>query len=78
MTREDVAQYLLMVLSWDGVGGAKGVMADAVERWRTSAGLSFADAYLSALAAERQCPVYSKNVRELAGQGVPVPNPLPS
>jgi predicted nucleic acid-binding protein len=77
MTREDVAAYLLMILSWDGIRGEKDVLADAVERWRLTPGLSFADAYLSALAAERQCPIYTKNVRELVGQGVSVPDPLP-
>jgi len=77
MTRDEVADYLLMVLSWDGVEGEKGVMVDAVERWQRTPGLSFADAHLSALASERGCPVYSKNVRELTGQGTSIPNPLP-
>ena len=78
MTREQVAEYLLMVLSWEGVQGEKDSMVDAVQRWRNTPGLSFADAYLAALATARQCPVYSKNVRELEGQGVIVPQPLPS
>ncbi len=78
MTRQDVAAYLLMILSWEGVRGDKDVMADAVDRWRSTAGRSFADAYLAALAAERGCPVYSKNVRELAAQGAAVPDPLPA
>jgi predicted nucleic acid-binding protein len=77
MSRQQVAEYLLMVLSWDGVQGKKDVMVDAVQRWRDTPGLSFADAYLAAEAAERQCPVYSKNVRELEGQGATVPQPLP-
>jgi predicted nucleic acid-binding protein len=78
MTRQDVADYLLMVLSWDGVRGQKDVMAAAVDRWRSTAGLSFADAYLAARAAERNCPIYSKNVRELSRQGVSVPSSLPT
>lgn len=77
MTRTDVADYLLMVLSWNGVQGDKDLMVDAVERWRDTAGLSFADAFLAALATQRGCPVYTKNVRELQGQGVDVPEPLP-
>ena len=78
MTRVQVANYLLMVLAWEAVQGQKGIMVDAVERWRVTAGLSFADAYLAAVAATQGRPIYSKNVRELAGQGVQVPNPLPA
>jgi predicted nucleic acid-binding protein len=77
MTRADVAEYLLVVLSWDGVQGEKGLMADAVERWHSTPGLAFADAYLAALAADEGRPIYSKNVRELVGQGVRVIDPLP-
>lgn len=75
MTRQQIGEYLLMVLSWDGV---EGDMVDAVQRWQETSGLSFADAYLAALAAERSCSVYSKNVRELEAQGVTVPQPLPA
>jgi predicted nucleic acid-binding protein len=78
MTRAQVAEYLLMVLSWKGVQGDKDLMVDAVERWRSTSGLSFTDAYLAALARRRQCAVYTKNVREFEGQGVAVPQPLPS
>ena len=78
MTRMDIAEYLLMVLSWDGVRGEKGVLVDAVERWRATPGLSFADAHLAALASDQGRPVYSKNLRELRGQGVEVPDPLPT
>ena len=78
MTRQQVAEYLLMVLSWGGVHGDKDVMVDAVQRWQDTPGLSFADAYLAALAAERSCPVYSKNVRELEAHGAIVPQPLPA
>jgi hypothetical protein len=57
MSKDDVAEYLLMVLGWEGVRGEKGVMVDAVQRWRHTPGLSFADGYLAALAAQRRCPV---------------------
>jgi predicted nucleic acid-binding protein len=77
MTRQQVAEYLLMVLSWDGVQGDKDVMVDAVQRWQGTSGLSFADAYLAALSAQLSCSVYSKNVREPEAQGVIVPQPLP-
>ena len=78
MTRDDVAAYMLAMVGLDGVLGDKGILVDTIERWRDTHGLAFADAYLAALAAERGCPVYSKNVRELQGQGVAVPNPLPA
>jgi len=78
MTRTQVADYLLMILSWRGVQGQRSLMIDAVARWRATPGLSFADAYLAALASRRQCPVFTKNVREIEGQGVVVPQPLPS
>jgi len=77
MTRHQVAEYLLMVLRWDGVTGDKRILGDTVERWRTTPGLSFADAYLAALAAERGCSVFTKNVRELRAQGAVVPESLP-
>ena len=51
MTKRDVAAYLLMVLGWPGVLGEKALMADAVQRWSDTPGLSFADAYLAARAA---------------------------
>jgi len=69
MTHQDIANYLLMVLGWEAVQGEKGAMVDAVERWRDTSGLAFADAYLAALAAEQDRPVYSKNLRELRAQG---------
>ena len=77
LTREDVAEYLLTVLSWDGVRGDKDVMADAVQRWRSTPGLGFADAYLAARAAIGGSPVYTKNVSDFTAQGVSVPEPLP-
>lgn len=73
-----VADYLLMVLAWPGIRGAKDVMVDAVQRWRASKRLAFVDSYLAAFAAQRQCPVYTKNVREFVGQGIHVPPTLPS
>ncbi len=76
MTRSDVAEYLLMILAWEAVHGEKAVMVDTVERWQNTAGLSFADAYLAALATQRGAQVFSKNVRELHGQAVRVANPL--
>jgi predicted nucleic acid-binding protein len=77
MTRGDVAAYLLTVLGWNGVVGEKSVMADATERWRDTPGLAFVDAYLAAVARERNCPVYTKNVDELRTQGATVPSHLP-
>jgi predicted nucleic acid-binding protein len=77
MTRAQVGEYLLMVLGWDSVGGEKEIMVDAVHRWQQSPSLAFVDAYLAAIAARRKCAVYTKNLAELRGQGVHVPEPLP-
>jgi hypothetical protein len=78
MSRQDVARYLAVVLSWPGIIGDKDTMIDAVQRWRDTPGLAFVDAYLAARAAAESRPIYTKNVRELRGQGVDVPDPLPS
>jgi predicted nucleic acid-binding protein len=78
LTREDVARYLLTVLSWDGVTGEKDLMTDAVQRWASSRDLAFVDAYLAAVAARRGCAVYTKNVAELKAQSVNTPTTLPS
>jgi predicted nucleic acid-binding protein len=78
MTRRDIADYLLSVLSWPGVKCDTELLAQSVVRWEKTPGLGFVDAYLAAIARRDGCPVYTKNVRELASQGVMVPNPLPS
>jgi hypothetical protein len=77
MTRSDVADYLLMLISWPGVRCDKQLFGDTIRRWRDTPGLGFVDAYLSALAVRLGCPVYTKNVREFVAQGVEVPDPLP-
>ena len=77
MTKQDVAQYLITVLSWVGVVGETDLLIDTVERWAGTPGLSFTDAYLAALATRRRCPVFTKNLREFLGQGVNAPSPLP-
>jgi predicted nucleic acid-binding protein len=76
-TRIDVAIYLKAILSWSGVQGEKNLMVETVDRWVGTPHLAFVDAYLAALAARRSCAVYAKNVRELTGQGVQVPDTLP-
>ena len=77
MTRRDVAEYMLMALSWPGVRGEKALLVDAVTRWRDSAGLGFVDAYLAARAGERGYAVYTKNLADFRDQGVDVPGTLP-
>jgi predicted nucleic acid-binding protein len=76
LSREDVARYLLSILDWPGILCNKPICADTVNRWRQTPGLGFADAYLAALASRDDAPVFTKNVRELRGQGVLVPDPL--
>jgi predicted nucleic acid-binding protein len=78
MTRGQLANYFLAILEWDSIEGEKALMVDAVERWRDNPGLGFVDAYLAAIATTRRCPVFTKNVRDLVGQGAVVPEPLPS
>ena len=77
MTRAEIAQFLLSVLSWPGVDGDKDVMVEAVQRCGGTPGLGFVDAYLAMLAIRQHRPVYTKNVNEFAGQGVGVPGLLP-
>lgn len=78
LTPVDVARYLLLILSWPGIRGEKDVMTDAVQRWGLTPTLGFADAYLAAMASRLGWPVSTKNVRDLVGQGIDVPNPLPT
>lgn len=77
MSRAEVGEFLLAILGWPGILGNKNVMIDAVTRWQDTPGLAFVDAYLAALARERPCSIFTKNVRELRAQGVEVPDPLP-
>lgn len=78
MGRAEVAEYLLMILGWEGVRAEIDLLVDTVERWRDTGGLSFADAYLAALAVCQRVPVFTVNVRELRRQGATVPSSLPS
>jgi hypothetical protein len=78
MSRQQVAEYLLMVVSWRGIQGEQAVVADAVERWRDTPGLAFVDAYLAARAVRDQRPVYTMNVSELHSEGAVVPRRLPA
>ena len=78
MSRGQVADYLLAILAWQGIVADKSVLIQSVERWRDTDGLGFVDAYLAVIASTEGVPVYSKNVRELRGQGVVVPDRLPN
>jgi len=78
ITREEIAEYLLVILGWPGVRGDKESMINAVERWSATPGLAFVDAYLAALASRRGAVIYTKNARDFTQQGIAVPQPLPS
>ncbi|MBI2964752.1 MAG: PIN domain-containing protein [Chloroflexi bacterium] len=78
MSRDEVAEYLLVILAWEGIVADKSTLIQSVERWRDTDGLGFVDAYLAVVASTEGAPVYSKNVRELRGQGVVVPDRLPN
>jgi len=77
ITRSELVEYLLTVLSWPGVRADKALLVDAVQRWRDTPQLAFVDAYLAAIANRDGSPIYTKNVAELAGQGVSVAPMLP-
>lgn len=77
ITRDQLAAYMLMVLKWAGVRGERDLMADAVHRWHATRGLSFVDAFLAARASRDNGSVFTKNIQELRGQGMDVPDPLP-
>ncbi len=76
--RRETAAFLQQVIEWPGISAEKDLLLETMERWSTTPRLAFVDAYLAALAAMRDCPVYTKNVRELRGQGVDAPDPLPA
>ncbi|MGH2532077.1 MAG: PIN domain-containing protein [Thermomicrobiales bacterium] len=78
MTRSQIGEYLLVVLSWPGIRGDRDLMTDAVYRWIDTPGLGLVDAYLSAMADRDNCPVYTINARDFEHQSIDVPQPLPS
>lgn len=78
MSRREVAEYLLVILAWEGFVGDKSVLIESVQRWRDTDGLGFADAYLATAALREGTPVYTKNVADLRVHGVEVPDPLPT
>jgi len=78
LSRAETGRYLSSLIEWPGIVADKNLLIDIVDRWARTPGLSFVDAQLAALAAVEQCPVYTKNVREVRGQGADVPDPLPT
>ncbi len=78
LTREEVADYLLMVVGWAGIQCGKDLLVDALQRWRATRRLGFADAYRAALASANRSFVFTKNVADFRAQGVAVPDPLPA
>jgi predicted nucleic acid-binding protein len=75
--QHDVGTYLRSILSWPGIQGDIALMDETLRRWSDTPRLGFVDPYLAALAARHGCPVHTKNVSEIAGQGLRVPDPLP-
>jgi predicted nucleic acid-binding protein len=76
MTRTDMADYLLQVLSWDGIRGETDVLSDAIRIWRDTSRVGFVDAYLVAKGRRDNRPIYTKNLRDFAGHGITTPDPL--
>jgi len=77
MGRLEFIEYMLTVLSWPGIQGDVALIQAALTRWRERPSLGFVDAYLGARAEQLDCPVYTKNLRDLGGLGVDVPETLP-
>src|SRR5688572_2438902 len=72
-SRDDIATYLLTVLTWPGiVVDDRSRLIGAVRRWQASS-IGFIDALLSEKALEEDRPVYTKNRRDFRRQGVDVP-----
>ncbi|HVC33842.1 MAG TPA: PIN domain-containing protein [Chloroflexota bacterium] len=77
MTRSDVAQYLISIISWNGVIAEKELLTEAVRLWAAEP-VGFTDAYLAARAVREGCPVYTRNVADLRRCGAAAPDLLPS
>jgi predicted nucleic acid-binding protein len=76
MDRSAVADLLVGILGWEGIQADRSLLMAAINRLRNGSGLGFVDAYLCAAAELEQRSVYTKNLRDFAGQGVAVPDPL--
>jgi hypothetical protein len=77
MDRRQVAAYVLMVLGWPGIMGDKATLGDVLQRWGSSHGLAFVDAYLVVRSRQEGRAIFTKNARELITAGATVPDPLP-
>ena len=77
MTRDDVAQYLTSVISWDGVIADKETLIESLRLWSTQP-VAFIDAYLAARAGGEDRPVYTRNVVDLESGGAIVPESWPT
>jgi hypothetical protein len=65
--RQQVGQIILSLVALDGVVCDKQLATDVIGRWQATVGLGFVDSYLAAVAARDDVPVFTKNVRDLAG-----------
>jgi predicted nucleic acid-binding protein len=77
-TRDEVAAFLLTLLTWPGIIGDKVLLVDAIQRWQAVDGLGFVDAFLTARAIRERWAIYTKNIRHFTNQGIEIPDPLPS
>lgn len=76
MTREDIADYLVSVMSLPSVELEDEILVDTVRLWAKTPDLSFVDAYLGLRAQREDLPVFTKNIRHFERFGIRVPNPL--
>jgi hypothetical protein len=76
-TKQDIATYVLEVLTMPGIVGDTALLPRTIRRWRDT-NVGFVDCLLTERALQDEVPVYTKNVRHFQGKGVEVPDPLPS
>jgi predicted nucleic acid-binding protein len=78
MSRQDIADYLITLMSLPSVYMDDDAVFDAVRSWASTSNLGFVDAYLAIRAQEGRVPVYTKNVRHFKPFDIEVPDPLVS
>ena len=76
--RADVTRLLIWLVGLEGIKCDRDLLTETLKRWASSDALGFVDAHLLELAKRLDRPIYTKNAKHFVGQGVPIPDPLPS
>ena len=77
MTRADVGEFILSVLSWPGIVSDDPFIGHAIRVWMNSGAVQFVDAYLGVIAQAHGVDVFTKNIQHFEDAGVSVPRSLP-